>query len=184
MPNKILFAGDSLVQGFGVMEEDNWVSLVQKALPNVEIVNIGRNGLLSEQVLEKIQKELEYEMYDCVAVLCGANDFIEGYSPEYVSSIYNQILDSIEEKGGKGILLIPPVPSFDTEYPFVSISYYKSLIEYTKKLMEIEKDRGILLEKGFLGDSNLYIDGIHPTEEGHKNIAKLFLEYLEKEQNK
>lgn len=177
--NKILFVGDSLVAGYGVDSKENWVFLVGQTLQLNSCINKGYNGFLSSQVKEVLKESLDEESFDIVGILCGANDFIQGYSVEDLFKTLKDMEGMIENSGGKSIFILPPLPDFEEEDPFVSMATFVSL---ENKILELETRIGkgaLPLSQVLPRNKNLFFDGLHPTEEGHRLIAESVIEFLE-----
>lgn len=179
LANKILFVGDSLVEGFGVEIGDNWVSLVREKLFPLECLNYGRNGMATDQVISLLKGLLKKDQYKKVVILCGANDFIQGKSVPYVIDKLKEMEEMVLESGSSPILILPSTPAFEADFPFVSMASLRSLEEKILEMNSLLGDRALVLSKVLGGRDDLFFDGIHPTEEGHKIIADAFLEYFE-----
>lgn len=176
MSKKILFLGDSLVEGYGVSKEMNWVSLVGRQLEGFECINQGRNGILSNQVKEMLQNSLSEEIFNYYVILCGSNDFIQGISLDKVVKNLQTMEEIVIQAGGKAIIVLPPNPHFEEEYPFVSMNTLKSLSRKIVDLNSIFRNKALVLSD-YLKNEKYFFDGIHPTEEGHRCIAKAFKDY-------
>lgn len=176
--NKILFIGDSLVQGYGVSKDENWVSLVSKELKEFQCINEGYNGMTSSQVLKHLKGLLKEQEFVLVAVLCGANDFIQNISVDMVRKNLEEIRNLIKNHGSTDILILPSTPAFESDSSFVSMASFVSLKEKILDLNKIYENEAILLSRYFDKKDDLFFDGVHPTEEGHRIIADIFLQFL------
>lgn len=52
---QVAFVGDSVTWGFGVDDDQTWIDLLAKRLPQMEAINLGEIGYNSEQVLDSIR---------------------------------------------------------------------------------------------------------------------------------
>ncbi|MDO5036926.1 MAG: GDSL-type esterase/lipase family protein [Tissierellia bacterium] len=179
---KILAIGDSLVQGYGVAAHENWVSLLSAYLgPDFKLVNRGLNGDLSSHVVDRLALSLEEEAFYGVLILCGANDLMGSLSVDQVLLSYQACQDLGEAAGTRTLFLLPPKPSFLSEEPFAHMQAYVSLSRKLEDLYGRVPWPHLNLDPLFGGVDSLFIDGIHPSPEGHGLIAQAVFKYGKKE---
>ena len=175
----ILFFGNSLTAGYGVDPSEAYPALIQDKIDslhlNYKVINAGVSGETTADGNSRIEWILKQPV-DIFVLELGGNDGLRGI-PLYVTE---KNLQSIIDKGR-------------TKYPKVKIILEGIQIppnmgpNYTAKFKEIypllaSKNKIQLLPfllKGVGGDPKLnQRDGIHPTAEGHKIVAKNVWEVL------
>src|SRR5665647_575487 len=82
---KIVCIGDSLTQGFGVSNRENWVALMNKS-SKVEFINKGINGDTTSGMLSRFNKDVIEEKPKIVIIMGGLNDIIVENSPGGIQS--------------------------------------------------------------------------------------------------
>jgi lysophospholipase L1-like esterase len=95
--------GDSLVEGVGSTQGNDFVSLLSKQL-HVPIVNLGHSGDTTSDALARINDVLSLNP-NVVLVLLGGNDFLEHISKQEMFNNLEQIITIIQNKGALVILL-------------------------------------------------------------------------------
>lgn len=178
---KIICAGDSLTYGYGVRQNQCWVSLLQ-ATSNHEIINKGVNGDTSTSLLNRSYEDIISLQPCCTLVMCGTNDFLMGGSVNRTFDNLKLLCEEMIKNSIKVILLTPP-PVF----PSLAQEQWSSFIDYTKVNLKI-KELGVQI-KVFCTDNalkslnlyeifqklhgefnHLFSDGIHLTAQGHQLI--------------
>lgn len=177
MIKSILVIGDSLVEGYGVMEEDNWVSLLQEALKPIPVSNQGKNGDFIGNIFLRLKQALAMSQYDLVFFEGGVNDFMVGRQVDEVVQIIEDIQQFLSKSGQRAIYLSPPFPVLEGEEAFFPVHSYKPLL---KKIQELEAGVPgdvISLNDTLSQNGDYFIDGVHPNEAGHKKIFELIFNY-------
>lgn len=175
---EILALGDSLTQGYGLVERDGFVPQLQAWLAarghDVTIVNGGVSGDTSSGGFARVEWSLTDET-DAMIVTLGGNDLLRGTAPEVTRKNIEGILRVAEDRGLEVLLIGLPVPgnygaeykrSFDAIYPELS-----------------EKYGALYLESFFAGLGGpeaspvdlarfMQPDGIHPNAEGVIRIVE------------
>jgi len=179
-PKTVLFLGDSLTAGYGLSLEESFPSvaeamLKQKGTP-VKVINAGVSGDTSAGGLARIDWVLRQPV-DVLFLELGANDGLRGLPVEATRRNLQAIIDKTKAKN-KGVriilagMMVPP--NMGKEYANAFGQVYKDLA--TKNNCA----RMPFLLEGVAGIEKLnQADGIHPTAEGHRIIAKNVLKYLE-----
>ncbi|MHC1684505.1 MAG: GDSL-type esterase/lipase family protein [Clostridiaceae bacterium] len=178
---KIVALGDSLTFGYGVPPYKSWVDLLNLQY-NSKIVNKGINGDTSFGLINRFYEDVICEKPDKLIITIGCNDLLMGRD---VDSTIDNIKFLIEESSKNNISTIvgitPPI------VPHLAASYWEDGVDYdeiennlnifVKKLIDFCKTNKIQYVDFFNGlkeafntykDKELYSDGIHPTELGHK----------------
>ena len=175
---KIIIFGDSLIAGYGLINEDNFVSqLNQKTLENkinnVTFFNSGVSGETSTGLLNRYKWVLE-DKYDGVIIMIGANDALRGIDPSYTSQNIEKILSYLKEKQIPTMLIGMKAPNnlgeiyvneFNAIYPKLSKKYDTAYYPF-------------FLKDVALKPSLNQRDMIHPNTKGVKIIVKKFFPYF------
>lgn len=182
---KICAAGDSIVKGFGVLEENSFVNIKNK---NIEVLNIGENGYTSLFVLERLKAIKNIRDFDVLFVYCGINDFLSGYS---LKSVCKNIEKIIKFSKDNNLILLLAIPLDITEDSMEGwcnslnyISTENKLIDYRKFIIEKSQEENfyyIDFYKKFKEIDNYgdyFLDGIHPNKSMHKLMREYFSEIL------
>jgi acyl-CoA thioesterase I len=175
----ILFFGDSLTAGYGLTVEQAFPALIEQDLnqkgKNVKVINAGLSGETSAGGLSRIDWILRQPI-DLFVLELGANDGLRGVPLEETRKNLQAIVDKVKAKNPKvklvvARMLVPPnmgktySDEFQKIFPELSKKNNATLIPF-------------LLE-GVAGIEKLnQADGIHPTEEGHKIVAKRVVKSL------
>lgn len=179
----ILFFGDSLTAGLGLLEpeETAWPSLIGKKLDreglNYEIWNAGLSGDTTSGGLGRLDYTLKRKPAIFVLEL-GANDSMRGVPVSEIRKNLLAILDRVQGQYPDTKILLIGIKTF----PNLGFRYRK---EFDSLFPEIAHSRNLplvpFLLEGVAGDRSLnQEDGIHPTEEGHRIIAETVYPHLKK----
>jgi acyl-CoA thioesterase-1 len=169
----ILFFGNSLTAGYGLDPDQAFPHLIQQKIDSVgwdiEVVNAGLSGETSAGGLRRIDWLLNQKV-DVLILELGGNDGLRGIPTTDTRKNLQSIIDrTLQTYPDAEIILagmmIPPnlgaeyTEAFRTLYPDLAEANNTHLIPF-------------LLE-GVGGNPELNLpDGIHPTAEGHKIVAK------------
>lgn len=97
---RLTVVGDSMTYGYGVDEKFSYVSLLQDLLGrdfNVEVLNLGRSGWQSEDILGIVRTQLPQLQPDLVFYGVVHNDFLPSQKGQYVARGYEfPIPESLE----------------------------------------------------------------------------------------
>jgi acyl-CoA thioesterase-1 len=168
---KVIFLGDSLTAGLGVSVEEAFPARVGEILAAeghpIQVINAGVSGDISAGGASRLAWLLRQKPA-IVVVELGANDGMRG---QPLAELEKNLLDIVQRSqaaGAKVLILgmrIPPnygkdySDGFEAIYPRVAEQTGAALVPF-------------LLE-GVGGEARLnQADGIHPTAEGHRLVAK------------
>lgn len=174
----ILFLGDSLTEGLGLDERENFPSLVARRFEvegrtDVEVVNAGVSGSTSASGLSRLQWFARSEP-DLLVLALGANDGLRGLD---VNEMKKNLAATIEFAQANGIavaltgMLVPPnmgpdyTSAFADVFPDLAMQYDLPLLPF-------------LLEGVAAVPELNQADGIHPNVEGAKIVAETVYEFL------
>nr|WP_246052935.1 arylesterase [Leptospira semungkisensis] len=179
---RILFFGDSLTAGYGLNgPEESFVHLasveLQKKYPDLEYVNAGVSGDTTSGGLARLDWVLNSK-FDVFVLELGANDSLRGVSPKTTESNLREIIRKTREKFPSIKILLIGMRTL----PNMGPQYAKEFAAVFPKIAKEEKVTLMpFLLQGVAGTRSLnQNDGIHPTAEGHKILAKDVLPYLTK----
>lgn len=123
---RILFLGDSFVWGYDVEQKDRFTDMLQKTMPEWEVLNLGVNGYGTDQELLLIQKFYKVYQPDIVVLVFDYTD----YGDVMNNSVYGGYFKPyFIEKDGDLQLRGVPVPK--------SANYYYSKIPFYQRIHPI-----------------------------------------------
>ena len=182
---KVICIGDSITQGYGVLPHETWVELLNRQ-NEIVFINKGINGDTSGGMLARFQKDVIEEKPRYVLIMGGANDLITGSSPGSAQTnimamvhqaYYHQIIPII------GISIKADGETFRKDWAEMTAvsDLNDSIREYRNMLIKFCRIFNIAcidfyseFEQRAQGDYRGYfIDGLHPTREGHKVLADI-----------
>ena len=175
---KIIIFGDSLIAGYGLVVEDNFVNQLQlktieSKIKDVTFFNSGVSGETSTGLLNRYKWVLE-DNYDGVIILIGANDALRGIDPSLTSQNIEKILSYLKEKQIPTMLIGMKAPNnlgeiyvneFNAIYPKLSKKYDTAYYPF-------------FLKDVALKPSLNQRDMIHPNKKGVQIIVNNFFPYF------
>ncbi|MCZ8344343.1 MAG: arylesterase [Leptospira sp.] len=177
---RILFFGDSLTAGYGLLDyEMAWPHIVTKRL-NAEgfdysLTNAGISGDTTSGGLGRLDWVLQ-ETPDIFVLELGANDMLRGITPDVTKENLRKMIQIVKTKAPKAkILLVGMIatPNLGKKYAGEFNAIYPNLAKEEKVPLV-----PFLLEKVAAKRKLNQKDGIHPTEEGHVLVAETVYPYL------
>lgn len=206
-------ASETAGWGAGDFRTESWPQvLLDLALPDFRLVNLGLPGATVERAIERELPKLKRSDPDLVTVWLNANDIFQGVSPEEYKRDFVQLLRVIDRTDPQQILVAntPPLdtlPAYQACRPdppeggpfcFLGNSLpdppeMRALVGRYNRIIETSVKRAgatlidlhaSALEAKRLGtDASLVSgDGLHPSTEGHRAIAESFRDEVEVEQ--
>ena len=175
---KIIIFGDSLIAGYGLVVEDNFVNqlklkTIENKINNLTLFNSGVSGETSTGLSNRYKWVLE-DNYDGVIILIGANDALRGIDPSLTSQNIEKILSYLKEKQIPTMLIGMKAPNnlgeiyvneFNAIYPKLSKKYDTAYYPFFLKDVALEPS---LNQR----------DMIHPNKKGVKIIVNNFFPYF------
>ena len=175
---KIIIFGDSLIAGYGLVVEDNFVNqlklkTIEKKINNLTLFNSGVSGETSTGLSNRYKWVLE-DNYDGVIILIGANDALRGIDPSLTSQNIEKVLSYLKEKQIPTMLIGMKAPNnlgeiyvneFNAIYPKLSKKYDTAYYPF-------------FLKDVALKPSLNQRDMIHPNKKGVKIIVNNFFPYF------
>jgi acyl-CoA thioesterase-1 len=100
----VLALGDSLTEGLGVKQADNYPSILEKLLPeNIQVINAGLSGETSSGLKSRLNWVLTQKP-NLIILNIGANDAMRGLPLELTFNNIDQIITQIKESKADVIL--------------------------------------------------------------------------------
>lgn len=181
MIKKIVCLGDSLTEGYNILENTEWPHLLAD---KYDVVNKGISGDTTFGMLSRLSRDVLDEMPSHMIVMGGTNDLFYETPILHIISQIATMTRHCRKHHIQVIIGIPPV-SYDTtksETIFVNGSDHSaSLKEYRDALKNFCLEDGHLFmdfNEG-LSEMDFLDDGLHPSEQGHKTMALNVLRILE-----
>ncbi|MDR3244112.1 MAG: GDSL-type esterase/lipase family protein, partial [Elusimicrobiota bacterium] len=180
---KIICLGDSLTYGYAISRRYIWTSLAA-AITGFDIVNQGINGDTTGGMLSRFQRSVLDEKPDAVLVIGGANDIFASSSLDNVkANIFS--MRHLAANANIAFLAGTPLPIDFQTVPqrWASFSDMQKADELCRIYTDWLKsfcaafgakliDLWSLYEKAVKNSAaSLYLDGLHPNQEGHQIIA-------------
>lgn len=175
----ILFFGDSITAGYGLETEQAFPAIIQQKIDslglNYNVVNAGLSGETSAGGLRRVDWILRQNV-DFFILELGGNDGLRGIDPQNTKQNLQGIIDKVEEAYPKAVIVLTGMeapPNLGDLYTNEFRSVYGELASEN----DVVFMPFILRDVAGNPDLNLP-DGIHPTAEGHKIVARNLWEVL------
>lgn len=176
---QVICFGDSNTYGYdprgyfgGRYDADSrWVDILD-AKTGWMVYNLGQNGreIPSSAPVFSVDTDL-------LIVMLGTNDLLQGRSPEQAAKRLEQFLSSISQDRSEILLIAPPPVTLGEWVPS------QQLIDNSRVFAQLCQALAVRMDIRFFNagkwDIPLAYDGVHFTEQGHKNFAIGLLEDLE-----
>ena len=168
---KIVFLGDSLTAGLGLVESQAYPSLVQKRVDaadlSFEVVNAGVSGDTTAGGLRRLDWTLNERNVKVLVVALGGNDALRGLS---VAEMRQNLASIIEGARAKGVVVVlvgmQAPPNFGSEY---TAAFREAFIDLARQYRT--PFIPFLLDKVAGQVSLNQADGIHPNAAGAEIMA-------------
>jgi acyl-CoA thioesterase-1 len=175
---RIVFLGDSLTAGYGLVRAEAVPSLIQARLDaegyRYEVVNAGVSGDTSAGGLSRLDWSLDGDVAVLVIEL-GANDGLRGLPVSQMKSNLSTIISRAKQRGIRVILTgMEAPPNYGQAYT----------AEFRQAYRDLAAEHDVVFVpfylQGVAGDPTLNIaDGIHPNAAGSKIIERTVWQVLE-----
>lgn len=164
--------GDSLTQGYGLLQKDGFTAQLQTwldtAQSDVTIINAGVSGDTTTGGLNRTEWTLTPDV-DAMIVALGGNDVLRGTAPEVARANLAGILDIAASKSVPVLLIGIDVPeNYGADYKAQFTAIYADLATEYNTLL-IDSFLSPLTEIGPVSDvlsTYFQDDGIHPNAKG------------------
>ncbi|SLN52642.1 Esterase TesA precursor [Roseivivax jejudonensis] len=174
---EIVALGDSLTQGYGLMEQNGFVPQLEAWLTerghDVDVINAGVSGDTTAGGLSRVDWSLSEET-DAMIVALGGNDLLRGIDPAVSRENLSGILDVAASRDLPVLLAGLTAPgnygadykqSFEAIFPDLAEEYDARL--FPDFLGPLREDDDTASMQGFMQS-----DGIHPNAEGVTRIVE------------
>jgi len=169
----IVFFGNSLTAGYGLLQEEAFPALIQKRLDSLgldyQVVNSGLSGETTASGLNRIDWVLQQKV-DVFVLELGANDGLRGIPLGETKANLQKIVQRVRQKYPEVKILLTGMqipPNMGPEYTTEFKQIFPNLAE------EYELAFVPFLLEGVAGDPSLnQSDGIHPTAKGQMILAE------------
>lgn len=174
---RVVFLGDSLTAGYGLEAGEAFPAIVERMLKDegieVRVVNAGVSGDTTAGGVSRLDWLLR-QSPDVVVVGLGANDGLRGLDVKASEQNLRAIIKRCRAAGAEVLLLgmIMP-PNYGPQYT----SEFRAIYPRLAKEMNVGLVPFLLEGVGGVPELNQG-DGIHPTAEGHRRVAKNVLPEL------
>ena len=203
-------ASETAGWGAGNFSRESWPRvLLELALPDFELVNLGLPGATVERAIERELPKLKRVDPDVVTVWLNANDILQGVPPARYKRDFTQLLRTIDRTGSQQVLVAntPPLdtlpayracrpdPPEDGPFCFLggslpSPAEMRALVKRYNRIIKqtVEQTGGTLVDlhssaqraqKQGRAAELISGDGLHPSTKGHRAVAESFSDRLE-----
>jgi acyl-CoA thioesterase I len=177
-PRRIVFLGDSLTAGLGLLREQSVPSLIQDRLAaegySYEVINAGVSGDTSAGGLSRLDWSLDGDV-EVLVIELGANDGLRGLPVPQMQRNLDEIITRAKARDITVILTgMEAPPNYGPLYT----------ADFRKAYRDLADDHDVVFVPFFLtgvaGNPSLnQRDGIHPNAEGSRIIAGMIWQALE-----
>ena len=189
--DKVVFLGDSITQQ-GKSSPSGYVNLVSSALAangvKIEVIGAGISGHKSDQMLDRLERDVLSKKPQWMTLSCGVNDVWHGEKgvsfDDYKKNI-TRIIDQAQAAGIKVVLLTSTMIGEDQANP-----NNLNLVPYTEFLRSLAKEKTLVLadlnaemqeavsKANTPGKNALTGDGVHMAFPGNRMMATGILKSL------
>jgi acyl-CoA thioesterase I len=180
----VLVVGDSLSAGYGMSEQESWVSLLRDRLATegygYAVVNASLTGDTTGSGLKRLPRTLALHRPAIVIIELGGNDGLRGTPIKVMRSNLAEMIELSRAAGAEVILAGMQIPTnYGSSYTAAFTAVYPELAkQYRVDLVEF------FLERVALDLDLIQPDGIHPTAEAQPLLLENVWPVLEKKLRK
>ncbi|NVK58326.1 MAG: arylesterase [Alteromonadaceae bacterium] len=169
---RLLIVGDSLSAGYGLLQAQSWVSLLQNIWQDeqrkIDVINAAISGETTDGGLARLPRLLEQHSPSHVLIELGGNDGLQGHSVQKLQDNLNKMVTIAKQYGAEVYLQDMQIPTnygrrynqlFSDSYEQVAKAQNVPLIPFFMQEIALKED---LMQR----------DGIHPNAEGQPLIAE------------
>ncbi|WP_294621359.1 arylesterase [uncultured Roseovarius sp.] len=173
---RILALGDSLTQGYGLIEDFGFVPQLDAWLEaqgaKVAVINGGVSGDTSAGGAARVEWSLTPDV-DAMIVTLGGNDLLRGIDPSVTRANIETILRAAQEQSVEVLLVGMQAPgNYGPEYKQDFDSLYPELAEEYGALYAESFFVGLGTSDPAQARAYFQADGIHPNAEGVQKIVE------------
>ena len=169
---KLLILGDSLSAGYGLLQAQSWVSLLQNIWLDenrkVEVINAAISGETSDGGLARLPRLLDQHAPTHVLIELGGNDGLQGHNVTKLQENLSKMIELVKAEGAEVYLQDMEIPTnygrrynqlFGNSFDTVAARQNVTLVPF-------------FMQDIALNDELMQRDGIHPNEKGQPLIAE------------
>ncbi len=180
-PFSIACVGDSITEGWGLASPDteSYPALLRAYFPEATIYNLGSSGATLQSQFDMAYTRTNAFLrslassFDVVLLFLGANDVWYWTSKK---TFKEELLDLIGEYASSLVILITPIK--------MNVGVYEDhkLKEIREIVLEAGKEEGLpIIDLYSISQTSwLSFDGVHPSQEGQKEIVFQIAQALKK----
>lgn len=175
---KLLILGDSLSAGYGLLQAQSWVSLLQNIWLDenrkVEVINAAISGETTDGGLARLPRLLNQHTPTHVLIELGGNDGLQGHNVTKLQENLSSMIELVKADGAVVYLQDMEIPTnygrrynqmFGDSFDQVAAQQAVTLIPF-------------FMQEIALNDELMQRDGIHPNEKGQPLIAEFMHKQL------
>ncbi|QGN33772.1 SGNH/GDSL hydrolase family protein [Microlunatus sp. Gsoil 973] len=188
----LVFFGDSITDAGRRQDPDGlgngYVRLLAGRLADTTVINAGIGGNRAVDLQARLDSDVLAYRPDLVSIMVGINDTWRRFdsddptSTEAYEATYRDLLKRITAAGARSILLEPFVVPVTEEQATLWRDDLQPRIdavhqlgaEFDAPVIPLDVELNKIADE--VGAAALAEDGVHPTERGHAEIARLWLE--------
>lgn len=186
---RLLFIGDSMINGYGVPTSKSWLNLVQSESQEA-ITDSSTNGATSSDLLLRVQEDLHAFSPDYVFLMAGTNDALKRRTANTIFNNVQEMVRTATDAGVTPIVMLQPVMNVPmanelwgggeedfTEASTILKRYRRLIADYCQdeQIEIIDFQEAFHHLEVLTLPEKYYLDGIHMTEHAHRKLADLFL---------
>lgn len=168
----IVCLGDSITWGWPYGTQASWVTMLAEAV-DADFINQGLPGNTTGDMAARFQRHVVKCNPDCVVIMGGANDVLQGESRARITYNIEQMVEMAENAGIKVIFgLCPPLDYPPLEKLLAVLRTWMSEYAEARGIPVIDFQPAFHDEQGRLRQDTLLPDGAHPTIAGYQEMFK------------
>jgi acyl-CoA thioesterase-1 len=175
----VLVLGDSISAGFGVPDQQGWVTLLQSSLeqqvPLVKVINASSSGETTAGGAARLGGLIQQHRPDLLVIELGGNDALRGTPLQEIRKNLVRMIETAENEGVMVMLLgmqIPP--NYGPAYTQGFAQLYTDLADERGTLLLPFLLDGIATQAGMMQD-----DGIHPTAKAQPLMTRAVVDSMD-----
>ncbi|MCC2615247.1 arylesterase [Aestuariibacter halophilus] len=169
--------GDSLSAGYGLRQEQGWVSLLQNAFKpqGIRVVNAAISGETTDGGLARLPRLLEQHQPTHLLIELGGNDGLQGHNVKKIRTNLDSMIEIAKQQGVEVFLQAMQIP---TNYGPRYNQLFQDVFYQAGDAHSIPVIPFFLTEIA-LQPELMQRDGIHPKAEAQPQIAAFMQQQLQ-----
>ena len=156
---RVLVVGDSLSAGFGLADNEGWVTLLQQENPHWQVINASISGDTTSGGVRRLPNLLTQYEPMVVIIELGGNDGLRGQPLRLIEKNLHRMIEMTQQQGATPLLLEMKIPpNYGPQYSGRFTQIYRQLAAQMQVTMVPFFLETIAAETGMM-----QADGIHPT---------------------